>query len=57
MELTLDGGPPMLEGAVLCFMDPVIWWPSFMVGTCGEAGEVGDLLSLAVLGLDDRFRG
>lgn len=52
MELTLGGGPPMLEGA-LCFMDP---GPSFMAGTCGEAGEVGDLLS-DVLGLDDRFRG
>lgn len=52
MELTLDAGPPMLEGA-LCFRDP---GPSFMVGTCGEAGEVGDLLSV-VLGLADRFRG
>lgn len=52
MELTLGGGPPMLEGA-LCFTDP---GPSFMAGTCGEAGEVGDLLS-DVLGLDDRFRG
>lgn len=52
MELTRGGGPPMLEGA-LCFTDP---GPSFMAGTCGEAGEVGDLLS-DVLGLDDRFRG
>lgn len=52
MELTLGRGPPMLEGA-LCFMDPE---PSFMAGTCGEAGEVGDLLS-DVLGLDERFRG
>lgn len=52
IELILGGGPPMLEGA-LCFMVP---WPNFMAGTCGEAGEVGDLLS-DVLGLADRFRG
>lgn len=52
MELSLDGGPPMLEGA-LCFRDP---GPSFRAGTCGEAGELGDLLSDA-LGLDDRFKG
>lgn len=52
MELSRAGGLPMLVGA-LCFRDP---GPSFCAETCGEVGEVGDLLS-AVLGLDDRFRG
>lgn len=58
IELTL-GGPPMLEGAELCFTEPA--WPSLVVaaaaGTCGEVGgELGDLLSDA-LGLADRFSG
>lgn len=52
MELSLDGGPPILEGA-LFFREPE---PSFTEGTCGEAGEQGDFLSDA-LGLDDRFKG
>lgn len=59
IELTLVGGPPMLEGAMLCFMEPA--WPSLVAaaaaGTCGEVGgELGDLLSDA-LGLADRFSG
>lgn len=49
----------MLEGAMLCFMEPA--WPSLVAaaaaGTCGEVGgELGDLLSDA-LGLADRFSG
>lgn len=59
IELTLVGGPPMLEGAMLCFTEPA--WPSLVAaaaaGTCGEVGgELGDLLSDA-LGLADRFSG
>ena len=53
MELSRLVGPPALEGALLCLRSPE---PIFSEGTCGEAGEVGDLLS-AVLGLADRFRG
>lgn len=56
MELTLVGGPPMLEGAMLCFMlGPSL--AAAAAATCGEVGgELGDLLSDA-LGLADRFSG
>lgn len=59
MELTLLGGPPMLEGA-LCFMElmgPSLVAAAAAAGTCGEVGgELGDLLSVG-LGLADRFSG
>lgn len=59
IELTLFGGPPILEGVTLCFPEPA--GPSLAAAaaaaTCGEVGgELGDLLSDA-LGLADRFSG
>lgn len=59
IELTLVGGPPMLEGATLCFMEvgSSLFAAAAAAGTCGEVGgELGDLLSDA-LGLADRFSG